>query len=105
MCRRTQLLQHLRRDLLVAAQLRPSMNDTMPYRYWCLANVFLHCFSNRAEGMALRLEDIFLLGKRLGQRKKVSSVGRLLRPMPSALPVSNASSSWLAMVKQPKLQR
>ena len=61
MGRRPQLLERLRRDLLVGAQLRPPMNDSMSHRERGLTNMSLNRFGNRAEGMALRLDHIFPL--------------------------------------------
>jgi len=61
---RPQLLQHLRRDDLMAAEARPPVHHPMPHTNRHPARMFLNCLSYGVESLTLRFADTHALLQR-----------------------------------------
>src|SRR6185437_1277532 len=57
----TQILENLRRNLLMAAKLWPAVHDTMPYRHRCGVNMRADCLSQGGQRFALRFYNTLAL--------------------------------------------
>ena len=94
MCGGAELVQNLRGDELVRAEVRAAVHDAMSHSHRRGVNMLPDCRSKSGEGIALRFVNTSLSRPEVVPSEERMFNVPLLRPMPSALPVSRGSSSF-----------